>query len=194
MSGWSGREIDRLSAIASTGAAIAPLHDPIRPPRKGGWLWEYNEPGQAFQEYGEGEPFLPTCDPTMLYVQPLGDFEPVHAAAIRATADLLEHSYSVPVRMLDGMDPSNVPQWPRRRNPVAGQEQVFTRFVLDLVHYYSRPGFHDVRLSGSDEISASPPTPNNLRENEWHACGQSAPTISPHDRADDDTARSDTRR
>jgi archaemetzincin len=133
VSGRTENEIDRLTAIQSAGAAIAPLHDPIQPPRKGDWLYEYDEPGQTFQEYRESDPVLPTYDRTTLYVQPLGDFEPAHAAAIIATADLLGRFYSVPVRVLDRMDSKVVPQWARRRNPISGDEQVLTRFVLNLL-------------------------------------------------------------
>jgi archaemetzincin len=133
LSGLSGSEIDRLSAIRSAGDAIASLHDPMRPPRKGDWLYEYDEPGQTFQEYRGSDPVLPTCDRTTLYVQPIGDFEPAHGATIGATADMLGWFYSVPVRVLDRMDSKVVPQWARRQNPVSGDEQVLTRFVLDLI-------------------------------------------------------------
>ena len=133
MSGRSGNGIDWLSAIQSAGAAIAPLHEPIRPPRRGDWLYEYDEPGQTFQEYRGSDPVLPTCDRTTLYVQPIGDFEPAHAAAVGATAEMLRRFYGLPVRVLDRIDSRVVPHWARRRNPVSGHEQVLTRFLLDLL-------------------------------------------------------------
>src|SRR3954449_7803413 len=133
MSGRPGSEFDRLSAIRSAGAAIAPLHDPIRPPREGDWLSEYDEPGQTFPEYRRSDPVLPTGDRATLYVQPIGDFGPANDAAIGATADMLGRFYGVPVRVLDRMAPSIVPRWARRRNPASGDEQVLTRFVLDLL-------------------------------------------------------------
>jgi archaemetzincin len=125
--------IDRLSAIQSAGAAVAPLHDPIRAPRKGDWLYEYDEPGQMFKEYRESDPVLPTCDQTTLYVQPLGELETTAAAAIEATVDMLGRFYCVPVRMLDRIDLTSVPQSARRRSPVSGEGQILTRFVLNLL-------------------------------------------------------------
>jgi len=133
MSGWPESEVDRLATIESVGAAIAPLHSPIRTPCKGDWLSEFDEPGQTFQEYRESDPVLPTSDRTKLYVQPIGDFEPVHSAAIEATADLLGRFYCVPVQVLDRLDLKVVPRWARRRSPVTGNEQVLTRFVLNLL-------------------------------------------------------------
>ena len=129
----SGREIDIISAIQSVGAAIAPLHHPIRPPREGDWLCVHDEPGQTFQEYRESDPVLPTRDRTTLYVQPIGEFNPLHSEAIVATADLLGRFYWVPVRMLDPIDSGIVPKWARRRNPFTGNEQFLTRFILDLL-------------------------------------------------------------
>jgi archaemetzincin len=93
----------------------------------------YHEPGQTFEEYLQSDPVLPTRDQTTLYVQPLGDFEPVHSAVIEATADMLGRFYGVPVRVLERMDSKVVPQWARRQSPVSGEEQVLTRFVLDLL-------------------------------------------------------------
>jgi archaemetzincin len=93
-------------------------------------LYEFDEPGQTFQEYLGSNPVLPTCDRTTLYVQPLGNFETAHAVAIGATAGMLERFYGVPVRVLDRMDSKFVPRWARRQNPVSGDEQVLTRFVL----------------------------------------------------------------
>lgn len=128
-----GSEIGKLSAIQSAGAAVAPLHHPIRAPRKGDWLYEYDEPGQTFNEYRGIDPVLPTCDRTTLYVQPLGDFEPTIADSIEATADMLGRFYSVPVRVLDRMDSTTVPNWARRQNPVSGDGQILTRIVLNLL-------------------------------------------------------------
>src|SRR4051812_39856935 len=56
----SGGEIDIIAAIQSAGAAIAPLHRPIRPPRGSDWLAVHDEPGQTFLEYLASDPVLPT--------------------------------------------------------------------------------------------------------------------------------------
>jgi archaemetzincin len=122
---------DLISAIRSVGAAIAPLHEPIRPIREGDWLREYSEPGQTFLEYLGDDPILPTRDRTSLYVQPIGDFAPPRAEALRATTDMLGRFYGLPVRRLDPIDPAIVPRWARRRNPISGQEQFLTRFIRD---------------------------------------------------------------
>jgi archaemetzincin len=133
MSMQTQSEIDRLSAIRLAGAAIASLHDPIPPPRRGDWLYVYDEPGQTFEEYRKSDPVLPTSGRTTLYIQPLGDFEPEHSAVIEASADMLRRFYGVPVRVLDQLNSKVVPRWARRVNPNSGDEQVLTRFVLNLL-------------------------------------------------------------
>ena len=125
-----GPEIDLVSAIRSAGAAIAPHHDPIRPPREGDWLCEHEEPGQTFLEYLGDDPVLPDRNRTTLYLQPIGGFRPELAAVVEATGDLLERFYGVPVRVLGGVDSRIVPEWAKRRNPASGQEQFLTRFIL----------------------------------------------------------------
>lgn len=122
---------DPISVIQALGTAIAPLYNPIRPPGSGDWLSVYDEPGQTFLEYLGSDPALPTRDLTTLYVQPIGEFSPAHADIIEATADLLARFYGVPVQVLDTVDWRVVPQWARRRNPITGNEQFLTRFILN---------------------------------------------------------------
>jgi hypothetical protein len=127
--GMSGPDL--ISAIQSAGAAIAPLHDPIRPIREGDWLCDYPEPGQTFLEYLGDDPILSTRDQTSLFIQPIGDFAPLRAEALSATTDMLGRFYGLPVRLLDPIDSAIVPRWARRQNPISGQEQFLTRFILN---------------------------------------------------------------
>lgn len=124
---------DPISVIQALGAAIAPLHDPMRPPGKGDWLSVHDEPGQTFLEYLGSDPVLPTRDLTTLYVQPIGEFSLAHTDIIEVTADLLARFYGVPVRVLGTVDSRIVPPWARRRNPNTGNEQFLTRFVLNYL-------------------------------------------------------------
>ncbi len=122
-----------LSAIRSAGRAIGPLHEPIGAIQQGDWLAEHGEPGQSFEEYLRSNPRRPTESQTILYLQPIGDFDAARAAAIEATAELLCHFYGVPVRMLERMDLAWVPHQARRIHPYTGVEQILTKFVLRLL-------------------------------------------------------------
>jgi archaemetzincin len=133
MVGRSENEANELSAIRSASRAVAPLHDPIGTTQKGDWLDEHEEPGQSFEKYRRSDPVRPTKLRTTMYLQPLGDFDPVRAAAIEATAELLGDFYGVPVRMLERMDLAWVPNQARRLHPYSGVEQVLTKFVLRLL-------------------------------------------------------------
>jgi archaemetzincin len=122
---------DPISVIRALGAAITPLHNPIRPSREGDWLCEYPEPGQTFLEYLGDDPVLPTRDRTSLYVQRIGDIAPPRDAALSATIDILSRFYGLPVRSLNPIDSAVVPRWARRQNPISGQVQFLTRFILN---------------------------------------------------------------
>jgi archaemetzincin len=95
-----------LQAIRAAGRAIQPLHVPKVKPRPGDWLAAHHEPGQTFDQYRATDPNRPTARRTTLYLQPLGDFDPVQSQLIAATAELLGRFYGVPVRVLDriGLD------------------------------------------------------------------------------------------
>ena len=88
-------DAEGLAAIQEAGAAIAPLHEPIRPPGKGDWLRDHPEPGQTFADYRQERPVLPAGARTTLYIQPLGSFEPAGRSAIEAASDLLGRFYSL---------------------------------------------------------------------------------------------------
>jgi archaemetzincin len=126
-------EADALSAIRSAGRAIAPLHDPIGRTQEGDWLDEHEEPGQSFEEYRRSDPVRPTKPRTMMFLQPLGDFDPAHDAAVEATAELLGDFYGAPVRILERMDLAWFPHQARRLHPYSGVEQLLTKFVLRLL-------------------------------------------------------------
>jgi archaemetzincin len=129
---WQGEsETRRLTAIWTAGAAIAPLHGPIRPPGPDDWLSVHPEPGQTFQEYRESDPVLPTAQRTTLYVQPLGPFDPTRSATLESAVDLLRRFYGVPVRTLEHMGLAWVSHRARRLHPITGEEQVLTRSILD---------------------------------------------------------------
>jgi len=133
MVGRPENEANELSAIRSASRAVAPLHDAIGTTQKGDWLDEHEEPGQSFEKYRRSDPLRPTKLRTTMYLQPLGDFDPMRAAAIEATAELLGDFYGVPVRMLERMDLAWVPSQARRLHPYSGVEQVLTKFVLRLL-------------------------------------------------------------
>ena len=133
MVGRPENEANERSAIRSTGRAIAPLHDPIGTTQEGDWLDEHEEPGQSFDEYRHSDPDRPTKPQTTMYLQPLGDFDPAHDAAIKATAELLGDCYGVPVRILERMDLAWFPHQARRLHPYSGVEQLLTKFALRLV-------------------------------------------------------------
>ena len=133
MVGRRENEANELSAIRFAGRAIAPLHEPIGTIQEGDWLDEHEEPGQSLEDYVLSDPIRPTEVRPTIYLQPLGDFDPVRGAAIRVTSELLGFFYGARVQMLEQMDLAWVPQRARRLHPYSGVEQILTKFVLRLL-------------------------------------------------------------
>ncbi len=64
------------------------------------WLATYPESGQTFDEYIHEEPTLPTAERRILYVQPLGKFNPQQREVISATAEYMRRFFNLPVKIL----------------------------------------------------------------------------------------------
>jgi archaemetzincin len=131
--GPPGNESNELSVIRSAGRAIGPLHEPIGTTQQGDWLDVHEEPGQSFEDYRRGAPHRPETVRKTMCLQPIGEFDAAHAAAVEATAGLLGEFYGAPVRMLERLDLAWVPYHSRRFHPYTGQEQILTKFVLQLL-------------------------------------------------------------
>ncbi|MBX6313191.1 MAG: hypothetical protein IRY99_09795 [Isosphaeraceae bacterium] len=122
-----------LPAIRAAGDKIRPLHAPKSKPGPGDWLAQHPEPGQTFDQYRASAPNRPTAQRTTIYLQPLGDFDPVQSRIIAATADLLGRFYNVPVKTLGAIGLDQIPPRARRVHPDWGDQQILTTYVLDLL-------------------------------------------------------------
>lgn len=112
---------------------IKPLHRKLAKPQPGDWLERHHEPGQTFSEYVNSNPRRLTGRRRILYVQPLGEFTDVQRKIVNLTADFMKRFYSVPVKVLDDIPLSVIPDSARRVHPEWGVKQILSTYVLDIV-------------------------------------------------------------
>lgn len=128
-----------LLAIRAAGQKIAPLQKPMPRPGAGDWLASHPEAGQTFDQYLASNPNRPTATRTTIYILPLGDFSTTQQRLIDRTAELTTRFYGVPVKTLDPLALSAIPERARRVHPVVGVPQILTGYVLQNVLPPRRP-------------------------------------------------------
>jgi len=128
-----------LNGIRAAVERIRPLHSRLGKPKPGEWLAQHQEPGQTFDEYRACKPNRPDAQRKTMYIQPLGEFTATQQRIVNETADLLARFYGHPVRQLDPLGSSIVPETARRVHPSWGDKQILTTYVLDEVLKPRRP-------------------------------------------------------
>jgi len=112
---------------------LLPLHTKLQPPRPRDWLAEHKEPGQTYTEYLRNQPVRATRQRRVVYVQPLGDFDPVQRKVLDRTAEFLGIYFQLPVKTREGLSLSVIPASARREHPTWHVKQVLSTYVLDQV-------------------------------------------------------------
>lgn len=111
--------------------AIEPFFVKMGKPTPDEWLAANPESGQTFDEYIKEVPTLPTIERKILYVQPLGKFNPQQRKIINTTAEYMRLFFDLPVKVLPDksfaptLSPSNFrfhPQWKTK--------QILTGYIL----------------------------------------------------------------
>jgi archaemetzincin len=111
---------------------IEPFFRPMGSPHSSDWLSTYQESGQTFDEYIDGNPTRPTPDRQKIYVLPLGSFSAAQLRVIDITADYLGVFYGLFVERLEAR-PLRLPREgpDRRNNPFTRSTQVRTGYIME---------------------------------------------------------------
>ena len=124
---WRARE------LAKVADRLRPLHKKLGKPKPGDWLDAHTEKGQTFQQYLRCRPVRPTKARSVIYIQPLGEFDETQRKIITQTADFMGRYFGLEVTVRPDVALSVIPAKARRRHPEWGMEQVLTSYVLDDV-------------------------------------------------------------
>ena len=112
---------------------LEPLHQKLGKPKPGDWLDRHDEFGQTFREYSRSHPVTPTGTRTVIYVQPLGEFTKKQRQIVELSAEYLGIYMNRPVKMLDDLPLSIIPNDAQRDHPQLKVRQILTTYVLDHV-------------------------------------------------------------
>jgi len=126
-------------AIRAAAYKIELLQKPLPRPGPHDWLTSHPEPGQTFDQYLASNPNRPTAARTAIYILPLGSFSPTQRRLVDRTADLVTRFYGVPVKTLEPLDLTGIPERARRVHPITRAPQILTGFVLDEILPPRRP-------------------------------------------------------
>lgn len=126
---------DRMSpkstrAAGATIKRLEPLHKPLGKPRPGDWLDQHKETGQTFREYVGASPVTPNGRRTIIYVQPLGDFDADQRRIVALSAEYLGLYMNRPVKLLADLPLATIPDHARRVHPRWEVKQILSTYVL----------------------------------------------------------------
>ena len=130
------RKVPNTRAIREQKALIRqlrPLHKKPGPPQPGDWLDRHKEPGQTFDEYLQQSPVKPTGRRSVLYIQPLGPFDQNERKVLKLTAEFMGIYLNGPVKTLDDLPLSVIPDEAQRIHPQWKVRQILTSYVLNDV-------------------------------------------------------------
>jgi archaemetzincin len=114
-------------------AKLLPLHAKLEKPKPGEWLAEHKEPGQSYSQYSGGNPIRADRKRRVIYIQPLGDFDPIQQKVLDRTAEFLGIYFQLPIKSRDGLALKVIPATARREHPTWHVKQVLTTYVLENV-------------------------------------------------------------
>lgn len=119
--------------MSATIDRLKPLHQKLGEPGPRDWLANHEEPGQSFQQYLKINPVTPTGGRTVIYVQPLGEFTDKQREIVELAAEYLGIYMNRPVKILDDLPLSIIPNKARRTHPQWGVRQILSTHVLNNV-------------------------------------------------------------
>jgi archaemetzincin len=114
-------------------AKLLPLHAKLAPPQPGDWLAEHEEPGQSYTQYVRGHPRRVDQRRRVIYVQPLGEFDPVQRKVLDRTAEFLGIYFQLPVKVREDLSLKVIPAEARREHPTWHVKQILSTYVLESV-------------------------------------------------------------
>lgn len=112
---------------------LVPLHQRLDTPRPGDWLARHPEPGQTFRQYLRCRPIKPDEKRKVIYIQPLGKFNPTERKILAQTAAFLKIYFNLPVTIREDLPLGLIPKEARRKHPTWGMDQILTPYVLQAV-------------------------------------------------------------
>lgn len=109
------------------------LHKVKTSPGPYDWLATHPEPGQTYTEYIKGNPVIPNATKKYIDIVLLGEFSEKGKEVISKTSKYIEIFYDMPVRFIDPISLSVIPDYARREHPRTKDKQILSGFVIEEV-------------------------------------------------------------
>jgi archaemetzincin len=110
--------------------ALKSVHRPKTAPGPHDWLAQHDEQGQTLKEYLAGDPVRVTDTLKALYLVRVGDFSAKEAKLMDLTREYLALHFQLTVHELAPVAASAIPELARRQNPLQGQLQWNSEWIL----------------------------------------------------------------
>ncbi len=127
------RETEQWGQLPAPFQRLLPLHEKLGPPTPGDWLAEHKEPGQSYSQYLRDRPIRVDQRHRVIYIQPLGAFDPTQQKMLDQTAEFLRIYFQLPVKIRDRLSLDLIPASARREHPTWHVKQILSTYVLDEV-------------------------------------------------------------
>lgn len=103
------------------------------------WLAQHDEDGQTFEEYIKLTPKRPDSRRKYIYIAKIGDFDKTENKIIKTTAQYISAFFNLPVKFINDISLSSIPQNAQRINPQTNDKQLLTTYLLDNTLKQKKP-------------------------------------------------------
>jgi archaemetzincin len=137
--------------------AFEPFSDfePVPSPGPNDWLSVHMEPGQTFTEYVRSGPFRPDKNHSIIYLQPVGEFEGGQISSLALMELFAEAFFCVEVKVIPTLYLEDK-EVTSRINVYTGKKQILTLDVLDLLHSNRPPDAYCVLAVTMEDLYPAP--------------------------------------
>ena len=118
---------------------ILPLFTKKKAPGPNDWLTSHPEKGQTFVDYRSINPNRPNAERTKIYLQQIGEFTDEQEKVIKTLQQFMAIIFGLEVKMLPIKGLDKIPEAAQRKNPLLGQRQLLTTYILDQLLKPERP-------------------------------------------------------
>lgn len=113
--------------------ALAHLQDTINTLSPRDWLSKHPESGQTFIEYTQSAPVGVDSLKKYIYLQKIGPFDTTELRLMQDIADYLSIFFNLPTKTQPSIPLTEIPEKAKRKNPIKGNEQLQSIYLLNRV-------------------------------------------------------------
>ncbi len=130
---WEPSGKTRLQTLRESTKRLVHLQLPMEETEPGDWLSAHHEDGQSFEQYIRSKPVRAGKKRNCIYVLPIGSFTQAQHEVVEKTIEFMALFFGLPVKVMEHLDASVVPESERRVFSASGEQQLYTGYILSKV-------------------------------------------------------------